>query len=387
MIDKLVLRCEFNKVHNDHTLEMDWPSFELETLSIPLSKSIDKHGDEFDTRHPWESIPSDYEGMAFKVNDHRYDKLDSFYIEIKASPAKLMQGHNVFGSLNFEDCFYFMVELLYTTYPTIADKLNPLSWYLSAIDLTFSSRAKSNHDAKQFINALGNVSFGQTKARTGFDGTVYFGKKNSRLRKIKVYAKGHEVVNYLKSIQHKPLYNEIKSIHSDELMTFATGLIRWETTLMHRWLERKGISCYIKDIFENKNFSKSKLIDLWKIGTNDLFESLKGEEMKVIDDKKIHNVLRTKFHTVNAKGKISYSKADAAFRTLRALRNEGWFNLLETMNRATFYRHVKLLTECGLSRAVLQNLDGVDQGATVIPFIRYISVDFETQVPEWAKVA
>jgi II/X family phage/plasmid replication protein len=100
MIDKLVLRCDFLRVRGGLGDDR-WPDFQLAALGIPLEQSIDAEGQVYNTRHPWESIPSSYEGMAFKVFDHRFDPLDKFYIEIKASPAKLMQGHNVYGSSDF----------------------------------------------------------------------------------------------------------------------------------------------------------------------------------------------------------------------------------------------------------------------------------------------
>lgn len=90
MIDKLVLQCEFLKVG----YPARYPGFYLAELGVPLEQSINRDGQVFKTRHPWESIPSSYESMAFKIFDNRYDGLDKFYIEIQASPAKLMQGHN-----------------------------------------------------------------------------------------------------------------------------------------------------------------------------------------------------------------------------------------------------------------------------------------------------
>jgi len=57
--------------------------------------------------------------------------------------------------------------------------------------------------------------------------------------------------------------------------------------------------------------------------------------------------------------------------------------LLDTMNRRTFSRHVVKLCECGLSRAALQNMTGLDNGSVIIPFARFINIDFSAQFPEW----
>jgi len=157
MIDKLVLRCDFAKVFHLHR-GFDFPHFNLKELKIPLEISLDADGEETNLRHPWESIPSSHAGLAFKVFDYRYNALEAFYIEIKASPAKLMQGHNIYGSSNFNECALFMIELLCNTYPDLFGYLDIQSWRLVEIDLTYFSRADDDHQALQFINALQNVS-------------------------------------------------------------------------------------------------------------------------------------------------------------------------------------------------------------------------------------
>lgn len=380
MIDKLVLRCNFQRepvslgVHR-------WPDFQLAALGIPLEQSIDAEGQVFNTRHPWEKIPSSYESMAFKVFDHRYDPLDKFYIEINASPAKLMQGHNVYGSSYFYDCCMHLMELLCMAYPALADLLDHDSWELAQIDITYSSRAKDNNEARAFINALKNVSFGQTKSRTGFDGTAYFGKKNSRLKKIKVYFKAAEVVETMKSNARKVDGELLNEVYTPELLAFSTGLVRWEVSLYHRYFERLGIPTRLKDLFFTNALSPKQLTNYWTLATSDLFNALKGQSMKVINDDDIKQQLRARFSKTGKTGKVSTTAPDAAFRTYRDIRRDGWLIARGSMVTRTFDRHVKMLTECGLSRAALQNMDGLDDGSQIIPFVRFIQVDFAAQFP------
>jgi II/X family phage/plasmid replication protein len=42
-----------------------------------------------------------------------------------------------------------------------------------------------------------------------------------------------------------------------------------------------------------------------------------------------------------------------------------------------------MICECGVSRAALQNMNGLDNGAKIIPFVRFIEVDFGAQFPDW----
>lgn len=381
MIDKLVLRCGFLKEWNPSRNSMDFPIFRLDELGIPLEVSIDKDGVCSNVRHPWERIPSSFEGMAFKVFDTRFKGgNESFFIEIKASPAKLMQGHNIFGSVDFCDCAFSLIILLCKTYPVLASKLDFSTWYLSQIDITYSSRAKNDKEAKRFINALGNVSSGQTKSQTSYDGTAYFGKKNSRLKKIKVYAKHPEVLATIEKNKKKKDVFE----YSQELLGFSTGLIRWEVSLFHRYFERLGISCYLTDIIQNNSFYPEKLRSFWDLGTADLFKALKGQEMKVVDDNAVLDTLRAQFSKVSEKtGKISTVLADSVYRTYSSIRRDGWEATKSLMHIRNFNKHIKILCECGLSRAALQNMNGLNDGSKMVSFTEFMNVDFDAQYPDW----
>lgn len=71
---------------------------DLHSLEIPLaSRSVykDEYGEVHNSYlfHPYESVPTHYTGMAMKVF---LILLMLLMFKIKASPAKLLQGHNVF---------------------------------------------------------------------------------------------------------------------------------------------------------------------------------------------------------------------------------------------------------------------------------------------------
>ena len=388
MIDMLVLRCS---IRTD--IEVTYTSFgspiftdnnnflDIRKLEIPLECSIDTDGMTHNLRHVWEKIPSHFSNLAFKVFDLRDAKDPAFYIEIKASPAKIMQGHNICGSDDLRACSLSLIEVLYQTYPTLSDYLEEglKAWKVAHVDITYHSHAKNEHEADMFINALGLVRQGQTKARTGYSGTVYFGKKNSRIKKIKVYNKYKEIIEFMKSIERAGDPNNILAIYTEELKGWARGMVRWEVSLKSRWFQRRGISTNLVEMI--KQF---KPIDYWKEATSDLFTALEGEEMRILQDDKILDKLRAVFFTINSKtGNITYGKANAAYRTFRAIKTEGYdvvFNS-ETISRSSFYSHLSMLKDIGISRIVMQNLKGDGLGAEVIPFIRYVTVDFGNQFP------
>ena len=385
MIDMLVLRCEIRDnieisyKANGSLVVTDTTNFlNIKDLEIPLQGSVDEQGEITGLFHAWESIPSSYGSLAFKVFDFRNTKDGTLFVEIKASPAKLMLGHNVFGSDDLSECGLTMFEILYTAYPTLADYLNHESWTVSQIDVTYHSRCKTQDEVTQFINALHNVSNGQTKSRTGYSGTAYFGKKNSRIKKLKVYDKYKEVLAYMsRELKRKP---DLFAVYTDELLEFSKCMVRWESSVKTRWLQRRNLPT---------NFFKlAKIFDaksIWKESTKDIFKALEGQQMRIIKDDHIKKQLEKTFYTVSFKtGKISYTKALSAYRTYRAIKADGYKQVSESMSRATFFRHIKMLQEIGLSKILIQNLEGEGIHNEVIPMVRYADVVFENQIPDFA---
>lgn len=370
MLDKLVLRCWFR----------DPEAVNIRELGIPLSGSVEPDsGEVFNLRHPWESIPSSFHSLAFKFWDFCADRPDSQpYVEIKASPAKLIHGHNVYGSDDLIECSFALFTLFYETYPQLVELLDISSWELAEVDITYASWAETPRAARQFIAALQNVSHGQTKGRGQYDGTCYFGKKNSRLRKVKVYDKFHEVLQYI--AKHKNAKVNPASFFPDELMAWMQGMIRWEVTVKSRWFERHNIPTKLvelKKIFNPRQY--------WELVTKPIFQSLEGETMQVYSDDDILKSLREKFQVVSPKtGKVSYVRPDGAYRMYRAIRADGFIETKNTISKSAFYRNIDMLSQCGISKARLQNMQGAGQGAEIIPIVRYAVVDFNRQVPHFA---
>lgn len=394
MLDMLVLRCPIRQnletTYNAQGVPVVRETFrstlKLSDLKIPLEASLAADGEQIATRHPWESIPSSYAHMAFKVFDfrgHSNEDMQDFFIEIKASPAKLMQGHNLFGTDDLWPCAEFMVHLLIDAYPDLVEYLDQRYWSVEQVDITYHSWCKTENEALQFVNALQNVSNGQTRARTGYSGTVYFGKANSRIKKIKVYVKLLEVLNYLSKEKRAGDKKGVLQIYSQSMLDWAKGMVRWEASLKTRWFQRRGIS--------NNLFDLCKVFDAqayWKESTLDIFKALEGKEMRIIKDENIEQQLKEKFPTINARsGKLTYGKAMSAYNVYRAIKSQGWLETRRTTSDCKFWGAIEMLHACGLSKAVLQNLQGDGLKCEVIPFIRYIEINFNEQTPAFAKQA
>jgi II/X family phage/plasmid replication protein len=145
-----------------------------------------------------------------------------------------------------------------------------------------------------------------------------------------------------------------------------------------------GISCYLSDIIQNNTFSSEKLRHFWGLGTADLFKALKGQEMKVVDNNAVLDALRAKFSKTSPKtGKVSTVLSDSVFRTYLSLRRDGWEATKSLMQIRNFNKHIKILCECGLSRAALQNMNGLDDGSEIVSFAEFTDVNFDAQHPDW----
>jgi len=374
MIDKLALRCFFS---NEEDLT-------VRDLPIPLEASIDPDTNEvYSHRHHWESIPSSNDSLAFKVFDYDLKDGRQFFIEIKASPAKLMQGHNVFGTDDLGVCALSLIDVLGSKYPELIGLLDMATWSVSEVDVTYHSFADTQTNAVKFINALGNVSNGQTKARTGFDGTVYFGKKNSRLKKIKVYAKKKEVDHRIDEMVRRGDPKDLLKHYDDALLNYSNAMIRWEVTFKSRWFERNKIDNKLENFI--KEFNPK---DAWLKAIKPIFDALEGKEMKIINDDKVKMKLRKSLQKTTKSGNISYTLADSVYRTYRTIKAEGFVEAKLIMPVRTFQLHINhILSAVGYSKAQLQSMTGQGLMGEVIPFARFISVDFTSQFPEWHKAA
>jgi II/X family phage/plasmid replication protein len=376
VIDKLRLRCFF---------KTDYLDFDLTRLGVELECRIDPNGTTHSLRHPWESIPSSFSGLGFKVFFNPSNSIQpNPYIEITGSPAKLAQGHNVFGSDSLRDCALVLAGVLFTAYPQIADALDMGSWDVCEADITYFSRADNPMTAQMFIRSMQSMSKGHTKSRDGYSTTSYFGNKKSRYKKIKIYLKYEETLNIIDDIKKKgDKLNLISTVYQPRLLEYAKNMIRWELTVKKAWLTKIA------------GFKSTLLTDLvkiwdstsiWEEGMKELLSILEGEEMYIHNDQQVLNKLRQKYATVSKSGLLSYGAATSAYETYLAIKERGYTQVKLLKSKATMSRHLKMLTGIGFSLGELQNIR-VNNSAVVIPLKRYSVVNFQSQLPEWALTA
>ncbi|HFE6339838.1 TPA: phage/plasmid replication protein, II/X family [Salmonella enterica subsp. enterica serovar Newport] len=346
--------------------------------------------------HPYESLPSHFGSLAMKV--HQGSNLAPPRVELKASPAKLLQGHNVFGPTDVALC----AEALFTPFclamPLLADFLDFEETYLAKIDCTFSARMKTMNQTHQVMDILRNVSNGQTKATKStrsqtYHSTMYWNETSNSVRR-KAYLKYLELQADLerckRELRYKPndesLKRRIKVLSNPDLIEWAALLVRFEASLFPRKLIDLNIPYKLLDLIsyqiEYEREGRNLIYDMWSAAFNELFESFKGTVMNIYDDEKILELLKSAYHSTTPKGNITYSKAQRIFGFYRRLVNEGYDEVFKTLPRRSFYNNINELILAGISKAQLQNLQA-EKSNNVIPLVQLIQVDFSQQYPDW----
>jgi II/X family phage/plasmid replication protein len=381
---------------------------DLEALGVPLRATSvladGKGGYQVeDISHAWESLSTGFTPLAFKVFHQSLGKRVQPGVELKASPAKLLQGHNVFGPTSIRKGGEVMLKWLAGSYPKLWALLDWQAAEVYGIDCTYSARLPDERTALQLIQALRGVSNGQTRNRgDDYETTAYWGSKETRLRKLKAYLKGPEFrrqldeaikaarayggANFVPS-QAFAAHRLLAVLQSPALQEWAENLLRLEATVMHRWLERRNIPTNLWalcDYQERLEEQGSCFIQwCWEHVTKELFAAFEGISMRVINDEKVLAALKARWTKFGKNGKANETVALNLFRTYRSIKDYGWQETMDSMSRATFYRHVDQICECGLSKAALQKLKMDDQKNNVVPILRFLQVDFSAQRPGW----
>ena len=346
-------------------------------------------------RHPYESLPSSNSTLSFKI----FKGGDNYWphIEIKASPAKLLQGHNVFGTDNIRLAVESLVTSFTAAMPSMCDMLDFRCAELKQIDCTFFAKVKNDLQSRAVIMALRSLSSGQTRAsKSAHETTVYWGKdsrggQSSRHKVLKAYLKMPEILSAIEDLEkvvdstdeNSWQRRQLAALTSPVVQEFAQDNVRFEASVMPAMLKRLGFPTRVGDFVHHceqlKQTQYCPIEYLWHESFKDIFKSFEGKQVNIYNDEEVRTVLRREYFKVTPKGKTSYAKADRLFRFVRALKNEGWDEVKLTTPESTFYDNVKLITRV-VPKAFLINLQNYSE-SNVVPLVRLIDVDFSRQLP------
>lgn len=391
MIDMIKISVPFFDQYTNK-LESGHADFDMTLLMRDLGMSLEgairyENGKAIHERlrHKFESLPSYFASLAYKVC--RDDLRGYPYVAIQGNPAKLLTGHNVFGSDNPELCTFAVIEAFTFAFPELSEILD---WYhgtVDFVDVTYTARLENNHLAQQALNVLKNISYGQMKVtECNHESTVYWNKGSQHLVR-KAYLKAPELQKRITELtrklakeRHDHYAEQIKQLTSEEVAAMAEGAIRFETRLYGRWLRDKGVHCAIGKFTE---YTSEKMTELWQLAFQPVFKSFEGATVNAQDHTQVLNNLRITHQRVTAKGNISYSTAESLYDFYLAIVRDGYVTTksrIAERSRATWKRKQDALLEAGLSLAQLMQFTGEQQN--VIPLVRLINIDFGKQLPD-----
>lgn len=346
----------------------------------------DEQGSTIVTRlyHPFESIPSSNSSLAYKIRPGGHNYFP--HVELNASPAKLLQGHNAFGTVDFEKCISALLYVFYSQFPGIQNVLDYSNAEICQMDFTYSAQVENLFIAKQIIQALRHISAGQIRSSKETYETSVLWNAGSEHCVREVYLKHFEIKRQIEKLtkQQKLSPNsyqafQLQQLQSDMVQNFAMNAVRFEAKCKKRMFKRLGIPTRIHDLI---NYADSYNGDLsqymWQESFKEIFSTFEGADVNVYNDEEVLNKLVQEYATVTKAGKISHTKAKRVFRFFRNLKLEGFEQVKMHMPERTFYDNLKELTAV-VPRAYLQNLHSIK--SNVVPLVRLVNVDFSKQHP------
>lgn len=334
--------------------------------------------------HPFESIPSSNGSLAFKIRTGGHNFFP--FVELQASPAKLLQGHNAYGSTDFELCISSLLYIFNNTFENMSEILDYDQATVVGLDCTYSAHVESHFIAKQAIAALRHISTGQVRTSKHTFETSVLWNAGSKHCTREVYLKHFEILRQIEELEVKQKRSptdyqarQLEQLKSAPVQAFAHNAIRFEAKCKKRMLERLGIPLRIIDLINYANDYNGDLAQaLWHQAFDEIFSTFEGQDVNIYDDEQVLEKLKAAHFKQNKSGTISYAKAKRLFRFFRSIKNEGFEAVKDSTPKNTFYDNIRELTAV-VPRAYLQNLHSIT--SNVVPLVRLINVDFSNQHP------
>jgi II/X family phage/plasmid replication protein len=298
----------------------------------------------------FDSLRSDTCGICWQMQRDSENE----YLVIGASPASLKHGLNVFGNLDILDGAKLLIKAAQNSLNCI---LPPLQhWQCRRIDITGNYLLPDAISVKQALRMLMSSDAARRKAssmKSGGDSVMW--NSNSDLVKGKAYHKGPQI-SYLLRKHPLPI--------SAEQLDYAYRLLRLEHTRAARWFRR------LEDAGERwQDLNPERLAALYV----DFFGRLVDGTVEIKDMQRDSIVSRL----MDENG-ISEGRAQAAYTTLRNIREDGYLTVKDYMTKTTFYRHMSYLRKIGITDSDLHL-------AKVIP-LRPVKIILAQPVASWDDI-
>lgn len=394
MLDKIVMHIPVDSSLVDIDSEGRHCIFGFNLLDLDLLKvgSWDVYKDEDGNtqhralNHGYERLPTSFTAMAFKF----FHEGQTYpFVELKASPAKILQGHNVYGTDWIEEGAMEMLGYLAESHPTLYGMLAISQTEIKQLDATYSARLKDDNQVAQVLDFMRNMSSRHIRKSTKqiiYKNTVYFGSERSKRYARKVYGKSCEFQNQLQEqiklakSNDKNAMRVVKVMSDPDLQVFTNGLLRFETGIKAYVMKELNVPTNLFQLIRYQRINPNFLKDLWVKANSEIFKALEGTAMKATDSDSIYKNLCNVYGTLTPKGRFSVTKARNLFNFYSSLELYGFEVMKKRYGERQYYQNMADLIAAGYSKAFLQNLH-IETKNNIIPFLKLVEINFEAQVP------
>lgn len=302
-------------------LLIDWLTLRLGPEHIPLSLrtalesrnglvlGVNPDGTLLWRKPMRESVRSDSHQITIEIGHS---------LRIYGSPARTVHQNNMFGSGDPVTCALDMLAFA-SRHTDMPFPVN--DWDCTRMDVTLNYDLGGPTEVRQALNQLRHAEGGRFQVRTSAE-TVYWGSVRSALRSGKAYHKGPHLRYQLRRDQ---------CVVNDEELTMADRVLRLELSLKSQfWRERA-----------TKRWLDYTEADLEKLHEEYFGNLIGSTEVTEMDD------LLQRFEQVAP----TEGQALSAYRTWTLIKAVGVRTTQDSMPRATWYRHKKIMFDAGLSWA------------------------------------
>lgn len=387
MLDFLRLAIPINPVFvrsfdNHHVFNGDIRDYGVPAATRHVSKTDDGQTITGDLYHPFEALPSDYTDMAVKFYTNTMNTIP--YVELKASPLKLLQGHNVFGFESIELGAFHMLGMFLEAFPKLAQILDIDKTEVLCLDTTYLFRLPHQNMVQPVLDYMANLASGHRKAReVKYNNYISWGNDGASVRP-KAYGKFEEVKAQLNKIQKQADKGCMRSkslvMAMHDALPFANAVLRLEARITKTYLTKNGYPSNLFQLIKLQHEQPELLLRLWHVAFDPILDTMKGKYMNFSSDGEILDLFKSKLVTYTKTGKPSYTKATNAMKFYSLVRQMGLQATQKLYSKSQFHKSLNSLLECGISKSHIQNLHKNPNGK-VIPFVRMFELKMCDQLP------
>ncbi|MEN8411933.1 phage/plasmid replication protein, II/X family [Acinetobacter bereziniae] len=388
MLDFLRLAIPINiafvrSLDNHHWFNGDIRDYGIPAATRHVSKSDDGQTITGDLYHPYESLASDFTDMAMKFYTNTMNTPP--YVEIKASPLKLLQGHNVYGFESIELGADQMLGMLIEAFPNLVPILDFERTEVLHLDTTYLFRLPHQNMVQPVLDYMANLASGHRKARQiKYENYITWGNDGASVRP-KAYGKFEEVKSQLNKIQKQADKGCQRSkalvCAMHDALPFANAVLRLEARICKTYMTKNGYPTNLFELIKLQHEQPELLLRLWHVAFDPILDTMKGKYMNFSSDGEILDLLKSKLVTYTKTGKPSYTKAMNAMKFYSLVRQMGLQATQKIYSKSQFHKCINSLLECEISKSHLQNLAKNPNGK-VIPFVRMFELKMCDQLPQ-----